>query len=137
MLLPSTDSLRRAATAVAVPSGYRLVVLFGSVARGESTPGDVDLAILGPRGAPFDALDATTRLSQALDLGGVDVVNLAHANPVLLMRVAHEGVPLYEATPTEFAEFASLAMRRYADTRKFREAVREDLRAYSAADGER
>lgn len=36
------------------------------------------------------------------------------------MLVARDGVPLYEADPAAFARFASLALRRYADTRKFR-----------------
>ena len=59
-------------------------------------------------------------------------MDLRRADPVLQMCVAREGVPLYEGSPAAFADFASLAMRRYADTSKFREAVREELRAYAA-----
>ena len=41
---------------------------------------------------------------------------------------ARDGVPLYEATAGELAEFVSLAIRRFADTRKFREAERAVIR---------
>ena len=37
---------------------------------------------------------------------------------------------LYEATPGELARFVSLASRRYADTRKFREVERQEIQDF-------
>jgi hypothetical protein len=57
----------------------------------------------------------------------VDVCDLRRADPLLMALVARDGVVLYEATPHEFDRFASLAARRYADTRKFREMERQEI----------
>ena len=43
------------------------------------------------------------------------------------MVAAREGRVLYEARPGEFAQFASLAARRYADTAPFRRIDHEDM----------
>lgn len=45
----------------------------------------------------------------------------SRASPLLLALVARDGVPLYEARHGAFAGFYSLAIRRFADTRRFRE----------------
>lgn len=128
------DTLRAAARSIASAAGYRLVVLFGSTARREPSPRDIDIAVLGATSPDvLDVIDATNRFIQALHTNDVDVVDLRRANPVLLMAVARDGIPLFDATGTEFNEFASLAMRRYADTKKFRDAVREDLRRAAAS----
>ena len=132
--MPSLDELRDVAHRVAVVAGYRLVVLFGSLGRGERAAGDIDLGVLPRVGhGSLDLLDATNRFAASLSRSDIDVVDLRRANPVLLMAVARDGIPLFEATPSEFDEFSSLAMRRYADTKKFRDAIREDLREYGAS----
>src|SRR5947208_6016042 len=117
---PTVDAIRDVAARIATERGYRLVVLFGSAARGESAPRDVDLGIIGPADTELDVLATTTAFIQALGTSAVDVVDLRRANPVLLMSVARDGVPLFEATGSTFSVFSSLAMRRYADTKKFR-----------------
>lgn len=43
---------------------------------------------------------------------------------------AREGIPLYESEEGEFARFASLAVRRYADTRKFRAMQRREIQDF-------
>ncbi len=126
----SIEKLREVAGAVARDADYRLVVLFGSAARGEPNPRDLDIGIESASGE-LDEIDAAVRFARALESDAVDVADLRRANPVLLMSVARDGIPLYEATGSEFAAFWSLAMRRYADTKKFRDAVRDDLREYS------
>ncbi len=131
--LPPLDRLRQAAQAVGRETGCRLIVLFGSAARasqaGRSSE-DLDLGVLG-RG-PIDAVALTNRFIQAFRFQNVDVADLARGDPLLLMAVAHDGVPLYEAEPGEFARFASLATRRYADTRKFRQMERREIRDFLA-----
>ena len=128
----SLDDLRRAAEAVGRDTGARLIVLFGSAARlperGHRSPEDLDLGVLHDV-AP-DPVDLTNRFIRALRRQAVDLTDLRRADPLLLMLAARDGVPLYEREPGEFTRFASLAVRRYADTRKFRVSERDEVRDF-------
>lgn len=117
--------IREAAERIGREEDCRLVVLFGSAARGDPHPADWDLAILGK--VPLDQVAFANRLIQMLRLQAVDVCDLRRADPLLMMLVARDGIPLYERPAGEFARFASLAARRYADTRKFREVERREI----------
>jgi predicted nucleotidyltransferase len=131
---PSTPSLERIALAarqLGDEIGARLIVVFGSTARRGPTPADVDIGILTDR--PLDAVAATNDLIQALGVQAVDVTDLRRADPLLLALAARDGIPVYEAGPGTFAAFASLAARRFADTRKFRDAEHRELHAFIAA----
>ena len=75
--------------------------------------------------AAIDTVQLTNRLTVLLGRQDVDVVDLRTADPVLLMRVAGEGRALFESTPARFNAFYSLAARRFADTKKFRDAERD------------
>jgi len=125
-----SERLRAAAVEIGRGGGLRLVVLFGSVARGEAGAEDLDIGVLGA--GPLDAIAITNQLTGLLGVQGVDVTDLGRADPVLLAHAARDGVPLYEGSEGEFARFASLAVRRFADTRKFRVAEREAIREYVA-----
>jgi predicted nucleotidyltransferase len=128
------ERIRRAAADVGRDVGARLVVLFGSAVREDGPePEDLDIGVLGLE--PIDVIDVTNRLVRALGVQEVDVVDLRRADPLLMVVVAREGVPLYESDPTEFACFVSLAARRYADTRKFREMERQEIRDFLARQG--
>ncbi|MFQ6046350.1 MAG: nucleotidyltransferase family protein [Gemmatimonadales bacterium] len=123
----SMERLRVGARHVGHELGCRLIVLFGSASRRDArVPEDLDLGVLGAR--PLDTVAVTNRLIRELGVQQVDVADLNRADPLLLAVVARDGVPLFEAEPGEFARFASLAMRRYADTRKFREFERQEIR---------
>jgi hypothetical protein len=128
----SRDDLRRAAESVGRETGSRLIVLFGSAARlpepGPRAPEDLDLGVVND--AAPDLVDLTNRFIRALRLQAVDVTDLRRADPLLLMLAARDGVPLYEREPGEFTRFASLAARRYADTRKFRVSERDEIRDF-------
>lgn len=130
----SRDDLRRAAETVGRETGSRLIVLFGSAARAPErssaprAPEDLDLGVLTD--AAPDLVDLTNRFIRALRLQAVDVTDLRRADPLLLMLAARDGVPLYEREPGEFGRFASLAARRYADTRKFRVSERDEVRDF-------
>jgi predicted nucleotidyltransferase len=117
---------------IAEQTALRMVVLFGSTARGEERQEDLDLGVLGRDRDAVDSVDLTNRFTVALGRQDVDVVDLGRADPVLLMLVARDGIPLYERTPSEFACFYSLAARRFADTKKFRDAEREWIRDAAA-----
>jgi predicted nucleotidyltransferase len=126
------DQLHQAARQVAAGLGCRLVILFGSAARGQA-PEDLDLGVLGD--TILDTVDVTNRFIRALGVQAVDVADLRRADPLLLMLAARDGLALYERSPGEFARFASLAARRYADTRKFRDAERNEVRDFIARSG--
>lgn len=112
--------------------GARLVILFGSRASGHARPdSDWDLGVLWAE-APPPSLDA--ELEQRLG-GRVDLIDLRRAPPLLLMACVRHGQVLFDATGSEFARFASLALRRYEDTKKLRRLQEASLQAFLAARG--
>ena len=125
---PSIERIRLAAQRLGAEIGARLILLFGSAARGRTAPADLDIGILSDR--PLDAIAATNFLIASLGTQEIDVSNLRHADPLLLALAARDGIPLYEAHPGAFATFVSLAARRFADTRKFRDAERREVRNF-------
>lgn len=127
-LPPGVGAIRQAVGPIAERRGIRLVVLFGSVARGEGRPRDVDLAIRGE--APLPLIKLTNEFIQALDFQHVDLADLRIADPVLQVLVARDGIPIYEASGGEFADFCSLAARRFADTAKFRDLEHAQIRDF-------
>lgn len=125
------ERLRRIVAEVAREEGLRLVVLFGSGGRDDKRPPeDLDLAIRGMK--PVDLVALTNRFIQRLGRQDVDLADLRRADPVLMVQVARDGIPWYESEPGEFARFHSLAYRRFADTRKFREAERREIEDFVA-----
>jgi uncharacterized protein YutE (UPF0331/DUF86 family) len=65
---PSVERLREIASDVAREAGYRLVVLFGSSARGESNPSDLDIGV--ESASALDTVDAMTQRSARSPCGG-------------------------------------------------------------------
>lgn len=126
---PSIERIRAAVGQLGEEIGARLVVLFGSAARQHAAPADVDIGILTDR--PLDTIAATNHLIQALGVQAIDVADLRRADPLLLALAARDGIPLYEREPGAFATFSSLAARRFADTRKFRDAERREVRDFT------
>jgi len=123
--VPPVDHVREAAHRLGRTEGYRLIVLFGSAARGEADAGDLDIALLGE--APLDLVAVTNTWTQAVGFQHIDVCDLRRADPLLAMLIARDGIPLYEASPGEFDRFVSLAVRRYGDTRKLREQEEQQM----------
>ena len=127
---PSIERICLAAQRLGAEIGARLILLFGSAARGRTGPADLDIGILSD--GPLDAVSATNRLIEALGVQAIDVADLRRADPLLLALAARDGIPVYEGAPGAYATFASLAARRFADTRKFREAERREIRDFIA-----
>jgi predicted nucleotidyltransferase len=121
--LPGLDEVRNAVAELASDQPLRLVVLFGSMARGDAGARDVDLGLLAE--GRLDLVDLTNRLTRRLGCQNVDLADLGRADPLLMALVARDGLVLHEGRPGEFARFASLAARRFADTAKFRDAERQ------------
>jgi len=99
----------------------QLVILFGSTAGGASHKhSDIDLGFLFDQ--PVDILDLTNRVISLLHTDNVDVVDLRRASPLLKASSVKQGILLYERSPGLFHDFSSLAIRRFIDTKKLREA---------------
>jgi len=107
----------------------RLVVLFGSAATGRRHGGsDLDLAILGD--TPLDLVELTNRVITLTHVNDVDLVDLRRAPPLLAMEVARHGRLLHERSAGDYAQFVSLAYRRYVDTAKLRAAQKEAIAGF-------
>ena len=114
--LPQTLRERlRAAFAKGPP--LRLVVLFGSQARGRAVEGsDFDIGIM--------PIDPMLSLHEELALGSslseitgteVDIVRLDSAPPLLCAEIARDGVCLFEAEKGVFAAFRADAISQWID----------------------
>jgi predicted nucleotidyltransferase len=113
-----------------------LVVLVGSQASGKAHPGsDVDMGILADE--LLDTVQVTGELIRLTHLNNVDVVDLRRANPLLAREVVRQGTVLYERDLGTYARFVSLAVRRYADTRKLREAQKQVVNQFLQTRGVR
>src|SRR4051812_38516218 len=109
----------------------RLAILFGSRARGQAGPSsDWDVGVVLSR--PVDLFCWMSELGSVVG-GDVDLVDLRRAPPLLAHRAVTEGKVLLDRTGSEFASFASLALRKYWDTAKFRRMQEESLRRFVAA----
>jgi predicted nucleotidyltransferase len=104
----------------AMPADLKLVILFGSQAKGCASPSsDWDLGVLFMPGIndPLRDCRMDFPLAQALGVNSdaVDVVDLERASYLLQGVVAQEGLPLFEREAGSFASFASRAHRQWAD----------------------
>lgn len=94
-------------------AGVRLIVLFGSVARGQAFPmSDVDIGIVGT--------EFWNGLSIGSDLAHLckrepHVVALDTAPELLRYEIARDGVLLFEREPDDWAMFRADAIVRYLD----------------------
>ena len=114
------DRLREELRALEKRPGIELVILFGSRAKGYARPdSDLDVAISSEK--PLDLLEITNDLIQATHLNDIDVVDLHRCGPLLGMRILNEGEVLVRK-PGALGRIGSYICRRYADTKKFRQA---------------
>jgi predicted nucleotidyltransferase len=84
--------------------GLRLLVLFGSRARGEAGPlSDWDFGFIGE--PSLDTPSLLAELAEAVDSDDVDLVDLTRANGQLRFRAAADGRVIYESEPEVFRRF--------------------------------
>ncbi|HXH06270.1 MAG TPA: nucleotidyltransferase domain-containing protein [Vicinamibacterales bacterium] len=123
--------LSRLIGATAYP-GLRLLVLFGSRARGDAGPdADWDLAYLADSAFDPDALLAD--LAETLGADRIDLVDLARAGGQMRYRVARDGRVLYEAEPGGFRRFQLEAVLFWCDVEPIVARGYEDVLARLSA----
>jgi len=115
-------------TALARRNGWRLLVLFGSIARGEEGR-DLDLAVL-PTAMP-GLLEQGRWQAELEDLFAPRPLDLlllgAATSPVTLYQVFRDGRCLFEAEPGLFDRQMDRAFFLFADSEYFRRQQREVL----------
>ena len=96
--------------------GLSLLVIFGSVARGDARPSsDADVAYLSEnRLALMDESRLSIELS-AITKKDIDLVNLKNASPLLAYHVFKDGIPVYEISSGLFNEYFVKSIRMYEE----------------------
>ena len=136
--VPSLVDLRASIPQVLEQAPYiKLLVLFGSRAKGSATPqSDWDFAILCDEDLRreyendgFSQFRLWTILEQVFNIRDdkVDVVDLNHCSPAIAYHVSREGKTLYEKEAGTFQHFQRKAWKLYADTQKFRQMRRRSI----------
>lgn len=116
---------------IAASLGLRLIVVFGSLVAGRgNAASDLDIGVLTD-GLPATAVERSV-FERALH-PRPDVVDLARCSALLALMVARTARVVYEAAPSVFASFASLALRRHEDARRFRDADRAVIARFVSA----
>ncbi|MPY98983.1 MAG: hypothetical protein GEU97_13465 [Actinophytocola sp.] len=99
---------------IATGHDLRLVVLYGSRARGDAHTGsDWDIGYVPS--TDVDHLSLLRDITEALTTDAVDVTDLSRASGLLRFRAASEGVVVWESTPGAFHDFAVAAALHWYD----------------------
>lgn len=96
--------------------GVRVLTIFGSTARGESTARDLDVGVLTEQGTELDAIRLITELTE---LTGTDRIDLAHLNrggPLIRERALVGSVGLFESSPGALAAAQTGAIAQRIET---------------------
>lgn len=109
---------------VAPKLGLRLVVMYGSVARGKSTAmSDIDIGVLGAYPLSFeDEVTIGEAFAQAARLSKIEVKSLHQVSPLFLHKVMREGVVLYEDVAGRAQALRIYAWKLAVESKPLREA---------------
>lgn len=116
----------------------KLLVLFGSRARGDNFPSsDWDFALLFDEelrqqyepGGGWNCYRSWSVLQQILGLDDdeIDWIDLKNASDVLAHTIAFEGKVIYEKTAGEFEAFRRISLKTTAELRQIHQKEREEL----------
>ncbi len=125
--------MRQARKVLEKDTAVAFAYLFGSVARGDTTPGsDVDVAIYLDAGRDVDFFDKRLALmeefTRALERGA-DVVILNTAPPVLRYAIIQEGRPIYTRSARKKLDFELKVTNEYMDYQPVLKRYHRRLRA--------
>lgn len=132
------DSLQAASlTLASTHPSLKLLVLFGSRARGEADPSsDWDFAFLSEPDLPtapkpfwFPGSDLLETLCKLLQVSEdtIDLVDLSTCSEITAHFVARDRQVIYEKTPGEFAQFQGCALKTKAELKQYRHAQRKKV----------
>ncbi len=116
----------------------KLLILFGSRARGEHRPdSDWDLAISHDetnrqthiKEISNDYLTSLSILSELFEINrdSIDLIELDRCSPLMKYQVARDGKLIYEKNTGDFLKFRVRAWKEYADTAKFRKIQKDSI----------
>lgn len=135
MSQPELIQLKKLSQQVAKVHTLKMLVLFGSRARGDDhTKSDWDFAILYDDDQNleqgYSQLKIYTTLANIFQISSekIDVVNLKNCSPLIAFHIAKDGKAIYEQTAGEFIKFQMKAWKIYADTQKFRNLQEENIK---------
>lgn len=132
------DSLKVASpTLASTHPDLKLLVLFGSRARGQADPSsDWDFAFLyepahSAECQPYwfpgsDLLDTLCQVLQVSD-DAIDLVDLSTCSEITAHFVVRDGQVIYEKVLGEFAQFQQHALKTKAELKQYRHAQREKV----------
>lgn len=121
--LPNANQFQTLAT----QHKLRLIVLFGSAARGKMhAESDMDIGVFVEKKlTPSKRMTLWSQLSRLFPRD-VDLSVINHIDPAVAFRIAKEGILLFEDEPGRWENWKSYALLQYWDTAKFR----ADLKKY-------
>lgn len=123
---PAPIDIERLSRIAATIRGARLVVIFGSVARGRPSPwSDVDIGVSG--GEYWEGLRIGAQIGAAIGREP-HVVDLDTASDALRFRVAREGILLWEDAPKTWTRFQADSAVRYFDVQSIVARCAEGVR---------
>lgn len=96
--------------------GIRVLTVFGSAARGEPDPGDLDVGVLTEPDGSLDVGAAVAELAALADFEGVDLVHLNRGGPLIRERALVGSLGLYESEPAALANAQMAAMAERVET---------------------
>jgi len=115
--------------AIAKRHNLALVVLFGSRAREDGrAKSDFDIAY-----SSINPLELNEENRMVVEFHSVfktinvDIVNLRNANPLLLIKITEDGIPLYEAKESLFNNLCLYAMRVYRESGRLNDLRRASV----------
>lgn len=110
-----TEEQKNKLSKIAGKRGLKLVLLFGSFARGkERKDSDLDIAISGNKNLSFKKIiDISTDLAKIFKKD-IDISVIDTADPLLLEQIAGNSILIF-GKPADFSELKLYAFKRYND----------------------
>jgi predicted nucleotidyltransferase len=136
--MTTLDTLKTVSSTLAYTHpDLKLLILFGSRARGEADPSsDWDFAFLLEPDRPterqpfwFPGSELPDTLCQVLQVSedAIDLVDLSTCSEITAHFVARDGQVIYEKIPGEFAQFQQRSLKTKAELKQYRQTQREKV----------
>jgi predicted nucleotidyltransferase len=94
----------------------RILTVFGSTARGEARPRDLDIGIMTDPDTDFDALAAINDLIDLTRFQDVDIAHLNRGGPLIRERALVGSILMYEGKAGAFMDAQTVAVAERIET---------------------